>query len=122
MEEAHLSNRDVGAGGGWWVEPFVLELLDKMPRVQVKDEPKVIHLIGWIKNYEVNLYVDLLLDSVTNTNKISVANSKNRMAHCLASLIVITNWPEAKPVPEGFPQLVEQIQEALLLFCSIPLS
>ena len=52
---------------GGRLRPYMLELLDKMRRVQVKDEPMVKQLISWIEKYEWMNYVDLLLDSVIST-------------------------------------------------------
>jgi len=131
QERAEMLEEVVGGR----LRPYMLELLDKMRRVQVKDEPMVKQLISWIEKYEWMNYVDLLLDSVISTlsksylacftefygkpdfNGISAVISKNSLAQWLHS-IVVTDWPEAQPVPEGLPQFVEQLQETVLLLYS----
>merc|ERR1712113_246833 len=63
QERAEMLEEVVGGR----LRPYMLELLDKMRRVQVKDEPMVKQLISWIEKYEWMNYVDLLLDSVIST-------------------------------------------------------
>ena len=120
------------------LKPFMLEMLSKMQRVQVKDEPMVKQLISWIEQRatgEFSLYVNMYLRKVVTTlskgylacftefygkpdfNELSAITSQNSVARWVHSVIV-TDWPEAQPVPEGFPQFVEQLQETVLLLYS----
>ena len=106
------------------LKPFMLEMLSKMQRVQVKDEPMVKQLISWIElraTGEFSLYVNMYLRKVVTTlskgylacftefygkpdfNELSAITSQNSVARWVHSVIV-TNWPEAQPVPKGFPQ------------------
>ena len=113
------------------------ELLSKMQRVQVKDEPMVKQLISWIEEYQFSSDIDLILSRVVERlsrsylacftefygkpdfNELSAITSRNSVTRWVHS-VVVTDWPEAQPVPEGFPQFVEQLQETvLLLFSSV---
>ena len=120
------------------LKPFMRELLSKMQRVQVKDEPMVKQLVSWIEQRgkrEFSIYVDIYLTKVVTTlsksylacftefygkpdfNELSAITSQNSVARWVHS-VVVTDWPEAQPVPEGFPQFVEQLQETVLLLYS----
>jgi len=120
------------------LKPFMRELLSKMQRVQVKDEPMVKQLVSWIEQRgkrEFSIYVDIYLTKVVTTlsksylacftefygkpdfNELSAITSHNSVARWVHS-VVVTDWPEAQPVPEGFPQFVEQLQETVLLLYS----
>jgi len=120
------------------LKPFMRELLSKMQRVQVKDEPMVKQLVSWIEQRgerEFSIYVNIYLTKVVTTisrrnlacftefygkpdfNELSTITSQNSVARWVHS-VVVTDWPEAQPVPEGFPQFVEQLQETVLLLYS----
>jgi hypothetical protein len=117
------------------LKPFMEELLSKMQRVQVKDEPMVKQLISWIEQNPFSTYLDLILTRVVETlsksylacftefygkpdfNELSAITSRNSVARWVHS-VVVTDWPEAQPVPAGFPQFVEQLQETILLLYS----
>merc|ERR1712233_6793 len=117
------------------LKPFMEELLSKMQRVQVKDEPMVKQLISWIEEYQFSSDVDLILSRVVETlsrsylacftefygkpdfNELSAITSRNSVTRWVHP-VVVTDWPEAQPVPEGFPQFVEQLQETILLLYS----
>merc|ERR1711953_779967 len=119
------------------VKPFMRELLNKMQRVQVKDEPMVRQLISWIEENDLSRtrIMDLALARIVETlsrsylacftefygkpdfNEISAIASRNSVARWVHA-VVVTDWPEAQPVPEGFPHFVEQLQEAVLILYS----
>merc|ERR1712055_17964 len=117
------------------LKPFMQELLSKMQRVQVKDEPMVKQLISWIEQNQFSSYFDHILTRVVETlsrsylacftefygkpdfNELSAITSRNSVTRWVHS-VVVTDWPEAQPVPQGFPQFVEQVQETILLLYS----
>merc|ERR1712055_1005107 len=117
------------------LKPFMQELLSKMQRVQVKDEPMVKQLISWIEQNQFSSYFDHILTRVVETlsrsylacftefygkpdfNELSAITSRNPVARWVHS-VVVADWPEAQPVPAGFPQFVEQLQETILLLYS----
>ena len=97
------------------LKPFMEELLSKMQRVQVKDEPMVKQLISWIEQNQFSPYVDPILTRIVETlsrsylacftdfygkpdfNELSAITSRNSVARWVHSLVV-TDWPEAQPV------------------------
>merc|ERR1711910_45447 len=113
------------------LKPFMEELLSKMQRGQVKDEPMVKQLISWIEEYQFSSDIDLILSRVVERlsrsylacftefygkpdfNELSAITARNSVTRWVHS-VVVTDWPEAQPVPEGFPQFVEQLQETIL--------
>merc|ERR1712001_45410 len=117
------------------LKPFMQELLSKMQRVQVKDEPMVKQLISWIEQNQFSSYFDHILTRVVETlsrsylacftefygkpdfNELSAITSRSPVARWVHS-VVVADWPEAQPVPAGFPQFVEQLQEAVLILYS----
>merc|ERR1712200_81268 len=117
QERAEMLEEVVGGR----LRPYMLELLSKMQRVQVKDEPMVKQLISWIEQNQFSSYFDHILTRVVETlsrsylacftefygkpdfNELSAITSRRPVARWVHS-VVVADWPEAQPVPAGFPE------------------
>merc|ERR1712037_871269 len=118
-----------------YLEVVAIFKLKYQERERVLEEVARKQLISWIEQNQFSSFFDHILTRVVETlsrsylacftefygkpdfNELSAITSRNAVARWVHS-VVVADWPEAQPVPAGFPQFVEQLQETILLLYS----